>query len=122
MKKVLLGLFFLVLMALGYVFYQYQQIASEADAQVKADIKLLEKTFRESTSAALVDSHEADKYVQTQLAYQHINQAQQYVRVYHSLFIQNGVRSCLASHIVYLQKQPNIQQQIWLESAENCLP
>ena len=122
MKKVLLGLLVVALIALGYVFYQYQKIASDADAQVEADIKLLEQTYRDLTSKALSGLHEGDKYVQTQLAYQHINEHQQYVRVYHSLFIQKGVRSCLASHIVYLQKQPNIQQQVWLESAENCLP
>lgn len=122
MKKILMGLFVLALLGLGYVLYQYQQIAADADAQVEADIKLLEKTFREATSDALTGMHEGDKYIQTQLAYQHINDSQQFVRVYHSLFIQNGVRSCLASHFIYLQRQPKIQKQNWLENGENCLP
>lgn len=122
MKKWLLAILLLVISGLGYVFYQYQQIAAEADEQVEADIKLLEQEFRAQTSEALTGLHEQDNYVQTQLAFQHINAEQLYVRVYQSLFIKNGKRSCLQSHIVYQQKQPKIHQQIWLEESKNCLP
>lgn len=122
MKKIVTFLVLLALVGLVYVFYQYQQIAAEADIQVEADIQLLEKSFREQTSEALTGLHEGEKYVQTQLTSQHINDEQKFVRVYHSLFIQNGVRNCLQSHLTYQQKQPNIKQQIWLEIGESCLP
>ncbi|GAA6135426.1 hypothetical protein NBRC116188_22160 [Oceaniserpentilla sp. 4NH20-0058] len=121
MKKIVAFLMLLALVGLAYIFYQYQQIAAEADIQVEADIQLLEKSYRDQTSKALTGLHEGEKYVQTQLASQHINDEQKFVRVYHSLFIKNGVRNCLQSHLTYQQKQPNVQKQIWLKPDQYCL-
>lgn len=122
MKKILTGLVMLMVVVLAYVLYQYQNIAAEAEAQVERDIVWLEQGFRNQSSDALQLEHKDDKYVQTQLVMQSVNEAQKFVRHYHSLFIKNGQRSCLLSQVTYFQMQPEIFKQTWLESAENCLP
>lgn len=122
MKKALTILVILIIGAAGYVLYQYQKVAAEAEAQVEKDIAWLEQGFRNQSSDALQLEHKDDKYVQTQLVMQSVNEAQKFVRHYHSLFIKNGQRSCLLSQVTYFQMQPEMFKQIWLESAENCLP
>ena len=122
MNKLVTALVVMLVGAMGYVFYQYQIIASEADEQVEKDIAILEKTFRERSSDALTGDHEKEKYIQTALMFQSVNDQQQFVRHYHSLFIENGVRNCLKSQIVYLQKQATILEQTWLQDSEACLP
>ena len=122
MKKALTILVILIIAAAGYVLYQYQKVAAEAEAQVEKDIAWLEQGFRNQSSDALQLEHKGDKYVQTQLVMQSVNEAQKFVRHYHSLFIKNGQRSCLLSQVTYFQMQPEMFKQIWLESAENCLP
>ncbi len=122
MKKALTFLVVLIIGAVGYVLYQYQNIAAEAEAQVERDIVWLEQSFRNQSSDALQLDHKDDKYVQTQLVMQSVNEEQKFVRHYHSLFIKNGQRSCLLSQVTYFQMQPEMFKQTWLESAENCLP
>lgn len=122
MNKLVTALVVMLVVGMGYVFYQYQIIASEADEQVEKDIAFLEETFRERTSQALSGDHEKEKYIQTALIFQSVNDEQQFVRHYHSLFIENGVRNCLQSQIVYLQKQATLHKQAWLQDTEVCLP
>ena len=122
MNKLVTALIIMLVGAMAYVFYQYQIIASEADEQVEKDIVFLEKTFRERSSQALTGEHEKEKYIQTALIFQSVNDEQQFVRHYHSLFIENGVRNCLHSQIVYLQKQASLHKQAWLQDTQACLP
>ena len=122
MNKLVTALIVMLVVAMAYVFYQYQTIATEEDEQVEKDIVFLEKTFRERSSQALTGEHEKEKYIQTALIFQSVNDEQQFVRHYHSLFIENGVRNCLHSQIVYLQKQASLHKQAWLQDTEACLP
>jgi hypothetical protein len=122
MNKVVSAFIVIVLIGLAYVFYQYQIIASEADEQVEDDIVFLEKTYRDRSSEALTGDHEKEKYIQTALVLQRVNDEQKFVRYYHSLFIENGVRNCLQSQIIYLEKQTTLLSQKWLPTDEGCLP
>ncbi|MGR6872041.1 hypothetical protein ACU6U9_06995 [Pseudomonas sp. HK3] len=122
MNKVVSAFIVIVLIGLAYVFYQYQIIASEADEQVEDDIVFLEKTYRDRNSEALTGDHEKEKYIQTALVLQRVNDEQKFVRYYHSLFIENGVRNCLQSQIIYLEKQTTLLSQKWLPTDEGCLP
>jgi len=122
MKKALTVLLILVLGFAVYTFIKYQEIAESAEKQVEDDIAFLESSFRNRTSLALSGEHQAEKYVQTALVLQSVNEEQQFVRHYHSLFIENGVRNCLASKIIYLQKQPTLLEQTWLSDGDICLP
>jgi hypothetical protein len=122
MNKIVTVILVGLLFAVGYVFFQYQEIASQADEQVEKDIAFLEAAFRDRSSAALSGEHEQEKYIQTALVLQSVNEAQQFVRHYHSLFIENGVRNCLLSKIIYLQKQTTLHEQVWLDDGKICLP
>jgi TorA maturation chaperone TorD len=122
MNKIVTALVVCLLVAMGYVFYQYQEIASQADAQVEKDIQFLEASFRDRSSESLSGVHEQEKYVQSALVLQSVNEAQQFVRHYHSLFIENGARNCLLTKIIYLQKQTTLYEQVWLEDGQMCLP
>lgn len=122
MNKIVTVLVIGLLVAIGYVFFQYQDIASQADAQVEKDIQFLEASFRDRSSESLSGVHEQEKYVQSALVLQSVNEAKQFVRHYHSLFIENGVRNCLLSKIIYLQKQTTLLEQVWLDEEQVCLP
>ena len=122
MNKLVVAIVICFVVAVGYVFVQYQEIAADAEAQVEKDIVLLEASFRNQTSTALTGEHENEKYIQTQLVLQSVNEKNQFIRHYNSLFIENGERQCLQSQIIYLHKQAQILQQSWLDSDKNCLP
>jgi len=122
MNKLVIAIVICIIVAVGYVFMQYQEIAADAEAQVEKDIAMLEDSFRNQSSAALSGDHKNEKYIQTQLVLQSVNEKNQFIRHYNSLFIENGVRQCLQSQIFYLHKQAKILQQDWLENDDNCLP
>ncbi|MFT5594692.1 MAG: hypothetical protein ACI8SR_003084 [Oceanicoccus sp.] len=122
MNKFVSAIVIIIVCGVGYVFYQYQQIAAEADEQVEKDIVFLESTFRDRSSDALAGDHVNEKYIQTALVLQRVNDKQQFVRHYNSLFIENGVRNCMQSTIMYLQKQATLLEQIWLSEEKGCLP
>jgi hypothetical protein len=122
MNKIVIGILILLLAVMGYVFVQYQSIAGDAEEQVAKDIRFLEDSYHDRSSTSLTGEYLKMKHIQTQLVLQSVNADKQFVRHYHSLFIENGVKQCLQSQVIYLQRQTTILQQSWLENPDICLP
>lgn len=121
MKRALLFLGAAILVFLVWTFIQYKQIAKEAEARVEQDVRWLMTRFEQGN----VDDNlqlERKTHLQTQLVVQGVDEMNRFVRGYHSLFIEDGKRTCLLSEVGYEQRQPVLMGQRWLKTEEGCLP
>ena len=121
MKKILTSILVLLLVVIGWLFYEYKQIAGEAEARVEKDIRWLMTKFENKDYSENLNL-ENQRHLETQLVIQGVNEMNKFVRGYHTLFIENGDRSCLLSEVTYENHEPSVQDQRWLQTAEGCLP
>lgn len=121
MKKLRTIIAVLALIGVAWLFYEYKQIAGEAEARVEKDIRWLITAFEQGEFNAQLQLSE-QTHLETQLVVQGVNENNRFVRGYHSLFIKSGERSCLLSEVFYENHEPSIQDQRWLKTAEGCLP
>lgn len=125
-KKVIILLIVMVFIFAGWAFFEYKKVASEAEAQILKDSQYLAVQLNEQKLKAQGPFEEAEfkelELVESQLMLQSVNEAQQFVRHYHSLFIHQGHTRCLLSQIVYPQRQATVKSQRWLAEGADCLP
>ncbi len=126
MKKLLPVIAAILFVVFAYVAYQYQQNASAALEQIQQDKHWLRETLPQQQADKrgpfTEPAHHEKKWVQTELVQQGVNDNRMFVRIYNSLFILNGQRSCLRTALVYPQRQITIDDQRWLNDGESCLP
>lgn len=126
MKKLLPIIGLLAICVFAYVTYQYQQNAGAALEQIAQDkhwlrSKLPEQQNQQEGPFADLAHHEK-KWVQTELVQQGVNDQRMFMRIYNSLFILNGQRSCLRTALIYPNREATIEDQRWLDGGEICLP
>jgi len=121
MKKIITPIIVLALIAIAWLFYEYKKIAGEAEARVEKDVRWLMTKFEQEDYDQQLNLA-AKTHLETQLVVQGVNENNQFVRGYHSLFIENGERSCLLSEVVYEFREPKLLDQRWLALEDNCLP
>ena len=126
MKKLLPIIGLIVVAVFVYVAFKYQQNASGALEQIAQDkhwlrAKLPEQQITQTGPFKDAQDHEK-KWVQTELVQQGVNDQRMFVRVYNSLFILNGKRSCLRTALIYPNREATIEDQRWLDEGEMCLP
>jgi hypothetical protein len=121
MKNVKIAVIGLVVLGIGWLFYEYKKIAGEAEDRVAKDVRWLMTGFEGQDQIESL-SLQNKTHLETQLMVQGVNEHNRFVRAYHSLFIESGTRSCLLSEVIYHNREPSLQQQRWLESDESCLP
>jgi len=126
MKKLLPLLGLAVVLTFAYVAYQYQQNASAALEQIQQDKHWLRETLpqqqTDKTGPFAESEHQEKKWVQTELVQQGVSEKRLFMRIYNSLFILNGQRSCLRTALVYPHREITIEDQRWLSEGESCLP
>ena len=109
-----------------WAFIEYKQVASEAEAQINLDIAALKQQFNEQRKSGEGAFEEAQyenfEWVDSRLMQQSINENQQFVRHYRSLFIHQAHTRCLLSQVIYPQRQVTILSQRWLAEGMDCLP
>lgn len=118
-KNILLGLIVLVFIFCGWLLYEYKQVAAEAEAQIIEDVLWLELSFDGVDTLAGVSMNNK-KHLETKLIHQSIDGHNKFLRYYRSLFIRDGNKSCLETEVSYLNRNPNIEQQIWLKNGSAC--
>jgi hypothetical protein len=118
-KNILLGLIVLVFIFCGWLLYEYKQVAAEAEAQIIEDVLWLELSFDGVDTLAGVSMNNI-KHLETKLIHQSIDGNNKFLRHYRSLFIRDGKKSCLETEVSYLNRNPNIEQQIWLNNGSAC--
>lgn len=118
-KNILLGLIVLVFIFCGWLLYEYKQVAAEAEAQIIEDVLWLELSFDgvDTLAGVLMNNK---KHLETKLIHQSIDGNNKFLRHYRSLFIREGNKSCLETEVSYLNRNPNIEQQIWLKNGSTC--
>lgn len=121
MKNVKIAVIVLAVLGIGWLFYEYKQIAGEAEVRVAKDIRWLMDGFDEQEQVESL-SLQNKTHLETQLVVQGVNEHNRFVRGYHSLFIHSGDRTCLLTEVVYENREPAIQKQHWLGPDDNCLP
>lgn len=121
MKKLLTIIAALALVGVAWLFYEYKQIAGEAEARVEKDIRWLMTKFEQGDYDQQLRLA-SKTHLETQLMIQGIDENNRFVRGYHSLFIENGEHSCLLSEVVYEFREPSLHDQRWLKTKEGCLP
>jgi antitoxin component YwqK of YwqJK toxin-antitoxin module len=119
MKNIFTGITVLVFLFCGWLFYEYKQIAGEAEVQVEKDVLWLSLAF-EDMDAVVGENLLDRKYLETQLMQQSINSENKFIRHYRSLFIQEGKKSCLETQVSYFNHNPEIEMQTWLSSGSIC--
>lgn len=125
-KKILSLVLLGILVFSVWAFVQYKQVAEEAEAQILIDVEILKKQLEEkklNRQAPFNDEyHESLKLVESRLTIQSVNEQQQFVRHYRSLFIHQGHTRCLLSKMIYPQRQGTVLSQQWLPEGTDCLP
>ncbi len=125
-KKIIILLISAVFIFAAWAFIEYKKVAGEAEAQILVDTEYLKVQLSEQKSNAQgpfsEDIFKEMKLVESQLMLQSVNEAQQFVRQYHSLFIHQGHTRCLLSKLIYPQRQSTLLSQQWLAEGVDCLP
>ena len=119
MKNIILVIGIAVFLLCGWIFFEYKQVAGEAEAQVEKDITWLRLGFNELDQVAS-ESLINKKHLETQLMQQSVNDENLFIRHYRSLFIQDGKRSCLETLVSYENRQSNVETQRWLNDEVSC--
>lgn len=111
-----------LIVGLAYLFYQYKQVAMQAEQQVEKDIRLIEQGFRDGSSHWLqTEQHSGKRILKTQLVMQTIDEKNRFIRQYHSELVKEGERSCLQTRVIYPNKQAEILTQTFVQT-QMCLP
>lgn len=115
-----------MLLGVAWLFYQYQQTAGAADEQVEKDLHELRMSYDkqlEKNEGVFIDvAHQGKVFLGRELVNQSINKQRQYVRHYHSLYLREGVKSCLETQMIYPNRQAEILSEKWTQFTKNCLP
>lgn len=126
LKKIITLLIAGVFIFAIWAFSEYKKVAGEAEAQILADTQFLKSKLNEQKLNAQgpfkEDLFKELELVESQLMLQSVNDAQQFVRHYHSLFIYQGHTRCLLSKLIYPQRQSTLLSQQWLAEDMDCLP
>jgi len=125
-KKIIVLLILAVFIFAAWAFIEYKKVAGEAEAQILVDTQYLKEQLKEQKSKSQgpfrEDTFKELELVESQLMLQSVNEAQQFVRQYHSLFIYQGHTRCLLSKLIYPQRQSALLSQRWLAEGVDCLP
>ncbi len=125
-KKIITLLIAAVFIFAVWAFSEYKKVAGEAEAQILADTQFLKAQLNEQKLNAQGPFKEELfkelELVESKLMLQSVNDAQQFVRHYHSLFIHQGHTRCLLSKLIYPQRQSTLLSQQWLAEDVDCLP
>ena len=115
LKRILPAVGIAALVLLAWIAFQYQQSASEALERIKQDKLWLRTLLPEQQQNAVGPfehiEHQNKNWVQTELVQQGVSEGNLFVRVYNSLFILNGQRSCLRTSVIYPNRQATIEDQ-----------
>lgn len=125
-KKIFTVIIVLMLLGVAWLFYEYQQTAGAADEQVEKDLHALRMGYDvqlENKSGVFADvAHHGKVFLDRKLVNQSINEQRQYVRHYHSLYLREGVKSCLETQMIYPNRQAVILSEGWKQFTQKCLP
>lgn len=120
MKKILIYGFALVFILCAWLFYEYKQVAGFAEEQVESDILWLRLSFETSAKNGQADFVNR-KHLETHLVQQSVDEHNRFLRHYGSLFIQEGEKQCLMTQVSYLNFNPSIEKQQWVDLESGCV-
>ena len=125
-KKIFTAIIIMMLLGVAWLFYEYQKTAGAADEQVEKDLHELRMGYDEqleNKSGVFVDpAHHGKVFLDRKLVNQSINEQRQYVRHYNSLYLREGVKSCLETQMIYPNRKAVILSEKWNQFTKKCLP
>lgn len=125
-KKLFTAIIIMMLLGVAWLFYEYQQTASVADEQVEKDLHELRMGYDlqlENKSGVFTNvAHHGKIFLDRKLVNQSINEQRQYVRHYNSLYLREGIKSCLETQMIYPNRQAVILSEEWKQFTKKCLP
>lgn len=114
------------LLAVAWLFYEYQKTAGAADAQVEKDLHELRMAYDQQlqkNEGVFTDVlHHGKVFLDRKLVNQSINEQRQYVRHYNGLYLREGIKSCLETQVIYINRESKVLSEKWSLVDNKCLP